>query len=53
MLTYRDVAKKWNVPVRTVRNLVADGRLKAARLTQKSIRFRSSDVEAYEQKALA
>jgi excisionase family DNA binding protein len=47
-LTTQQLADRWNVSTASVRRLVADGTLRALRLSAKIIRFRLSDVEAFE-----
>jgi excisionase family DNA binding protein len=45
-MTLKDVATYLGLSTRTVRQMVADGRLKAYRLGPKVIRFRRSEVDA-------
>lgn len=47
LLTVKEVASDLRVSPRTVWNYVADGRLPAVRLGDKTIRFRTEDVEAF------
>jgi len=46
MLTTREVAEALALTERKVRNLVAEGRLPAARLGRRTMRFRREDVVA-------
>jgi excisionase family DNA binding protein len=52
MLTYKDIADRWNVKVSDVQRLVYSGKLRRLKLSHKKVRFRPSDVEAYERKVL-
>lgn len=48
-MTIQQVADRWRVSTAAVRRLIADGSLRAFRISTKIIRLRISDVEAYEQ----
>lgn len=52
MLRYEDISKRWNVNVSFVRNLVYSGKLKRMKLGHRRVRFRLSDIEEYEKKAM-
>jgi excisionase family DNA binding protein len=45
-MTIGDVADHYGVTKKTVRNMIADGRLRAYRLGPRIIRFRLNEVEA-------
>lgn len=51
-LTYKEVAERLNVTVRTVKAMVRDGKLPALRFNPSLVRIRSSDVQAFEDRAL-
>lgn len=47
LLTVEDVAARLQMTARHVRELVREDRLVAIRITDKTVRFRSEDVEAF------
>ena len=49
-LTAVELAERWRVQPWAIYELVRDGRLRALRIGRR-VRFRISDVEAYEEKA--
>ena len=52
MLTYKDVANRWNVDVSDVQRLVYSGKLRRLKLSHKKVRFRPADIEDYERRVL-
>jgi excisionase family DNA binding protein len=47
LLRVRDVARRLNVCSQTVRRWILDGRLRAARPTEHTLRVRPADLEAF------
>lgn len=47
LLTIEDVAKRLQVSQRSVRRYLADGRMKAVRMSRKIIRVRAEDLETF------
>ena len=50
MLTYAQLAERWNVSVHDVRRLVYAKKLPALKLSHKKVRFRPADVEEFERR---
>lgn len=48
ILTSTDLAKRWGVSLPTIYKLFHSGSIPGMRITQKNIRFRLADIEAYE-----
>ena len=50
-LSYQDVADELGVSVRTIKRLVAERRLRPARISTHTVRFLASDIEDFVREA--